>query len=1739
MNNRDLEQKIQELVQQRKRRKRWYKLTAVLAAVAMVVTAGSLILPAMTMEKAPEPLKCQLDLHAHEESCYGDGGELLCGYADFVVHEHDASCYDEEGVLICPLEEIKAHTHSISCYEETRVLTCGMEEGEGHTHNASCYGKSTESTCGFEEKPSHVHTGHIHNSGCYQITRTLTCGQAETHDHTHTSDCYETTTQLICDLDTGCYDEQGNLICGLSEGEGHTHAQDCYPDVLLCGKEEVPAHSHSDACYQVVPELVCGKEEIILHTHTPACYDREGNLICGQIEVREHVHDETCLPAKPETIATPAPSEDGEEVKPSPSPSVEPEGDRSTPAPAIDYEDPEAPQSPAPGQEGEVEASPTPEPEWKPSPAPEPEEEEKSQASPSPAPEEGGEESAYPVVSGSSWAIVTKEESQVKENAVMLFSRLFSFAAPRADGSHDFSENITSATVERQEGGQWTQSDTFTDGDTIRVTLHFTIPAGTITADQSTMHYQLPPGISLSKEETGDVSLTAGDRAGTYTISTRGLITITFDGDFATGDAFAGSLQFQGSVALAEGQGGQEVIFGGAGDKITIVPEKKEYSLRLGKAGIYVKDQGAADYYHHSLGLQVNPGDIIYHLSVFTNDNTDGSDGSITVEDHFTHNPADGNVAYDEGNIVILKGEMNVEGKPVVTPITDYDITYTLQSGNDTASFRIFGLPTLGENEAYEIYYVAKPELDSINSQNGYIAIQNKATAKDKSQEVSDTATVEISKTMVHKEVVVNEGTGNLRWSVYLNEDGRDLSGMTFTDKLLYTVNNEVRHQYNLANLTNLTVYAYTRNDTGDLVNPKDVTEFFRDLIPSRVDEYGTLTIQFPRSNAWPDGADRNAAYHLVYETPPPEGVNPGILWLFQNSIWLGEYTTSATWEGKVPEPSYGVVKNAVWADANNGTNLGYISWRSTISYPANLTEGELEQLQYTDWISDIYYTDSERIINDTHYTTLDTLQESLNVSTAMEVSLQWQEHFSIEVVYADSLADYDTSDLAWDYRDTVFAQFDQNGTTVDIGEIETNGDKPIALFRLRFTKAALEKLRGSQLLYVQYKTVVNRKGLTDGKTVTIPNLARVGDKTVVASVDTSFHAMLTKQVKTDGVAPAGDDFALDSDAYGERAKVNLGDTGGRLYYRILLYNYTDTVELHDNLWEKFGGKVTFDQKLYIYDLTNGEYQTVNTRDYLGSSDRYPGNYTLHNLKNFPDRVIGLYYSIDVSEDVGEGQTNTYTNTVKWGEDLTDSTRAEVTNNKPTLEKASVLDKETGLNQVTYYVVVNPDGRDLDPNSIQLELRDTLTLPPGVSADLLPNTIGLYHYDATNQDGHYLGEKKDFDGFKVEKEEGTGYTYNFILPDEAAVVVVYTYEIDLGSSAAQKITVNNTAALLGRAVISAGDQIQIEAQGSGAQVNRATLRIFKHEAGNQAKVLDDVLFDLFRFEEQEGGGYEWVRTDLTAEGPVADDGGRHFITGGDGVEGAIILNFLDEGTEGGSHYNTLYRLTEYKTLDGYELDKAPRYYVWGEANVTKEETAAAMTGALEEAGITWNDVHFIPYGESETEYIPNERKTTQITVHKIWHDSGGGTLQGADLPPSVTVTLEYKAGENGVFQTYDLDETTKAKVQLTAQGNWSYTWNNLPKKNKEGTAYYYRVKEETVPEDFTVTYNYPKEGSQATGVLEGTITLINTKESSFVLPETGGFGPLQFAIAGLPLVGASGVVYLKQRRKRRRGGKTP
>lgn len=279
-----------EFLAAQRRRKRWVKVVSAMAAVVVFCTTYALILPAITMETeticgleahthsdacytvetiTPQPtMLCSLDtlrengLHEHDKSCYDNEGNLVCGFADFVVHQHDETCYDLDGNLICTLEEIEEHQHDASCYREEKVLACGQAESAGHQHSEDCYTLVRgDLTCSED---------HEHSDACYQWDQVLTCGKAEAEGHSHTADCYETEWVLVCDK---------------PEVELHEHDEDCYeenpddPDeepVLVCGKTVVLAHQHGDGCVQPpegepyeVRTLTCGKEE---HQHVEACY---------------------------------------------------------------------------------------------------------------------------------------------------------------------------------------------------------------------------------------------------------------------------------------------------------------------------------------------------------------------------------------------------------------------------------------------------------------------------------------------------------------------------------------------------------------------------------------------------------------------------------------------------------------------------------------------------------------------------------------------------------------------------------------------------------------------------------------------------------------------------------------------------------------------------------------------------------------------------------------------------------------------------------------------------------------------------------------------------------------------------------------------------------------------------------------------------------------------------------------------------------------------------------------------------------------------------------------------------------------------------------------------------------------------------------------------------------------------------------------------------------------------------
>ncbi|MGM9608116.1 MAG: fibro-slime domain-containing protein [Oscillospiraceae bacterium] len=336
-------------------RRVWKKVVGALACVVVFITTYALILPAITMEREPvcgleehthteecykteliyslSVMDCPFEAHTHGADCYDDGGDLICGYADFTVHTHDALCYDESGALICTLPEIEEHVHTGDCYNEERTLICTEEEDPGHIHTAACYKQVRGDLICTEEGEDHEH-----GDSCYAWTEELICREEEREPgHIHDDSCYETRQVLACGEEEvilhthgdSCFDEEGVLICGQIEVLEHRHTQDCIqtpesgPEevrVLICTLEE---HTHTEECFpeqepepqepglevpeteEPIPEgpetgasgdeaWLCGLTE---HTHGEDCYSPEGELICS---LEEHTHTEECLPEAPQ-----------------------------------------------------------------------------------------------------------------------------------------------------------------------------------------------------------------------------------------------------------------------------------------------------------------------------------------------------------------------------------------------------------------------------------------------------------------------------------------------------------------------------------------------------------------------------------------------------------------------------------------------------------------------------------------------------------------------------------------------------------------------------------------------------------------------------------------------------------------------------------------------------------------------------------------------------------------------------------------------------------------------------------------------------------------------------------------------------------------------------------------------------------------------------------------------------------------------------------------------------------------------------------------------------------------------------------------------------------------------------------------------------------------------------------------------------------------------------------------------
>lgn len=1567
-------------------------------------------------------------------------------------------------MLQCQLD---LHTHTDSCFDGEGNILCGYEDFVVHTHDDSCYGKDKELICPLEEVEEHRH-----EASCYQEVRVQTCGLEEGEAHVHGESCYSLSDEPVC---------------GLEESSPHVHS----------------GHIHTDACYETENVLICGLEETEPHTHGSDCYDEEGRLICGETE-EGHTHMAECYESRKHLICTQdtgcynadgtlacTKTQEGHthtaECYERELTCTKEETDTHTHTDSC-YETQEELIC---GKEEVILHTHTPE-----------------------CYDQDGalicgmrevrehihDESCMP----------EGQENNPQYSALSANSA----ASPRTDapaGSVDFGQYLTGFTLETVQDGQWVpvEDATVSSGDSIRLALTYTIPSNLVDESSRNIHYQLPSGIELSGAAQGPV-LNGNTQVGEYYISEDGLITISLDEDFAKGgETFAGEVEFQGTVTATGSGEDDQINFGFDGGIITVVPAEKVTDLTVRKTGWYESQNQGIGY-------------------IVTVSSEQGTDGPVNIRDIFQTSAVDYDMDYTGFPFTVTWHGSDGETTTAVYPNVHPEVT-PAQDGTG-ASFTLTGLPALGPGEYYEISYAAFPDL-STAAANGELVVTNTVTAWDDSKEAQASSDVTVSPARIDKTGEYDENTRKITWTVSLfNYDGEPIE---LDDELAWYDAEGRRHTVDLESVT------------------ADIEVIHSD---GSVDTYTDIRLTFPYVIG--SGLMGKGDYCIiVYQTELPEEAQPGSVIRVENTAYNNEYVSGADVDAEVPG-EYNLIKTNT-GDVPNDLNT--LNWHSQIEYPDSINHAD--NLSYIDILTDLLQYDGSAI-EDSHYTMVNSLAESLSVSCG-GTPLIYGEDYYVYVITLEDLKggmaeagmegyqgyQYLYETVSFDnFLYTMAGEWQRvsgDDPVIEAGYTEQVADPEARLgaFLIRFnnTQELYEKLSAQDFapIDIRYQTHADasKLGSLSGR-ILAGNIGKIPNDSAIAWVGASMQETLSKQVSSVGPVVNGDGTADTSSYTSEQIHINTGQTQGLIYYRILLSGFSqNTVTLVDTLP---AGMQIVDGTVFLaehamdsgqtgawvsesenpYMIRHSEEQLSDGRTRVTFVVSLAGNAQLQGIP------LGIYYTVSVENDTelaGEGTKN-YENIVEW-DGLTDSAGASVTHTESVLKKSGIqVTDENGnvTDHLSYSIIVNPQALDLDTESEQLILKDEMTVPDGADIQFRPETVSVYYYDPDNETGGFRGDEMPSSRYQVEYDPDT-HVITFTLPDQLACVVVYEYRLDRGSAYGD-INIYNRASLNGQAGGSAGSSITIEEEQSQATVNKATLTIFKYGGNSEADLLQDVLFELSRYE-QIDGGYDWYRTSITAAGR---DG--YFITGGDGVEGAIIFNFLDDTQDGKSHYNTLYRLVEHETLPGYELDETPRYYVWMEQNASRESTIAAMSHVWEQTGVDPDNVRFIGFSENVTEYIGNEPATTSISAAKQWRDQDGAALT-ENIPESVAVTLyQIVDGRKVEYRA----EGVMNPVILNQDNNWYYCWEGLPKET-DGQPAVYTVTEEPA-EGWETGYIYPDGGNGDAGIAGGTVTIVNTRVSGYVLPETGGHGTLWVTAAGLLLAGGSGAghLYLRRRHRKRR-----
>lgn len=902
-----------------------------------------------------------------------------------------------------------------------------------------------------------------------------------------------------------------------------------------------------------------------------------------------------------------------------------------------------------------------------------------------------------------------------------------------------------------------------------------------------------------------------------------------------------------------------------------------------------------------------------------------GTGESLKITDSFVSN-TNANGTYDQNSMKLYK--VSVDGTK--TEVTDKKPTIKTTDGQQT--FTYDNLDKLEKGEQYIVEYSANVE-ESKTKTDGSSKIQNNAYASNKYVYRWAGTTTEISKTMISKEGWYDQSTGLIKWQIKVNAGKQNISGYNLKDTLPGGI--EFSGNIEITDSSGNTETITTNGTNIDYTFPENSKDSY------------TVT---------------------YYTTAPKENVD------VSNTSTVGKGDKEYTSTGVVGVTHRTWVVDKSWKNETvSAEGQRKYNWYASVVIP----EGNLTEFTYVDTIKDAI-DEKGNTQKDTHYA----------IASELDAELKNNVHLNSNNGYLD-----DSVDFKFIYKDA-------DGKVVEATDSTTH----VKSFEIKVKPKDGQTITNAQRLSIDsYSTILDISNQTAGESWKFSN---TGKKDDLENDSTHSYSKPKPVVKQGGV----------NSEYGITYKngtvaADLEETNGILYYRVLIntdltdneaINLTDIMPegakyVDGSLQAAFYGNDYFsypmidsyDQSLkdkdpsgwdsdnnkYVYDLTANKKPTVEEADgqiHITIPKGY--NYNL-NSGSGSGHTIQLTYQMKVSDDTSWNdptQTQkTYENKVIWGNN-SDSQKMEMTRELSEVQKNGAQiynDDGQPTGKVKYNVVINPASKDLDNKSDTLTLKDKLTLPSGASATLSLDETKLYYLDLSKKDNNYRGEVVDSSLYRIAYDD-INNEISVIVPDEFACVLEYTYVVDEGNIAGD-YQISNSATLNGQ--FSDSVRTNIENLSSSATVEKGKMKIYKVDDKDYNKRLTGAEFKLWKFNTT-NNQWEDITSTVAYDGEsIKTDKGEIIFTGDSNNK--LLIG------------ETIYKLTETKAPDGYDLSNEPYYFVLvkKDQHETIATTKTKMASTFQSANADINKTHFFNNNEEVYMYITNH--TSNVNVHKVWVDS--------------------------------------------------------------------------------------------------------------------------------------------------------